>query len=106
MKNMAYPKAFWCLVFLLVVFTVYVVVDIQHVTPEAIKKYYQVVAEAPRKMRESSLAQEVNTDHPRKGLLKTIWLNQGPYARVTEMEADSSELSMNMNESKTELIET
>jgi hypothetical protein len=106
MKYISYPKAFWCVAGGVILFGSFVIATTWHVSENTIQEYHEVVAAAPRKLREKTLAEEKDTSHPRKQVVKTIWLTEGAGERVVELVSESSEIDIHVKKARTQLVET
>ena len=106
MRRLSYAQAFWCAALLLLLSAAYVAGGAWHVSEENIAKYHQVVAKAPRKERERNLAKGTEATHPRKGVVKTMWLQDGPFERMATMDCASSELGVVREQARVHLTET
>jgi hypothetical protein len=106
MRRLSYAQAFWCASFVLLVGVIYVASSAWCVSAESIAKYHRVVAKSPRKQRERNLAKGTAAVHPRKGVVKTMWLQDGPLERMVNIHCDSSELGVVREQARVHLTET
>jgi hypothetical protein len=71
------------------------------------RKYQQVVASQPRKIRKNKLKEKSElTKQTRWGVQKKIWSSDGPLRRVMKLDAMRSELGMFTHKKSCQLIET
>lgn len=106
MRRLSYAQAIWCAAVLLFASAVYVTTSACCVSETSIAEYHQVVTKAPRKVRERDLEKGTETTHPRKGVVKTMWVQDGPFERMATMNCATSELGVVRQQARVHLTET